>query len=182
MHKTERTIAHQAPLPVAFSRWEYCGGWLFPPPGDLPDPGIESESLASPLPLVPHEMLYKIEWPWIKNNLCRENNFSCENNHDTDLCWLILRLTLKALHLDFVKFPMMVSQGMNEPILQMRRPSFRGDGLPNVTGLVNGGAGIQPSLAFPGLFWRLRFLPLCANWAKWWKKPLQFLADKNRLW
>ena len=105
MHKTERTIAHQAPLPVAFSRWEYCGGWLFPPPGDLPDPGIESESLASPLPLVPHEMLYKIEWPWIKNNLCRENNFSCENNHDTDLCWLILRLTLKALHLILLSSP-----------------------------------------------------------------------------
>lgn len=73
---------------------------------------------------------------------------------------LIFRLTLKALHLDFAKFPMMVSHGMNEPILQMRRPSFRGDGLPKVTGLVNGGAGIQPSLAYPGLFWRLRFLPV----------------------
>ena len=48
MHKTERTIAHQAPLLVEFSRQEYRSGWLFPPPGDLPDPGIESKSLASP--------------------------------------------------------------------------------------------------------------------------------------
>ena len=48
MYKTERTIAHQAPLPVEFSRQEYWSGWLFPPLGDLPDPGTESKSLASP--------------------------------------------------------------------------------------------------------------------------------------
>ena len=36
------TIARQAPLSVGFSRQEYWSGLPFPPPGDLPDPGIAS--------------------------------------------------------------------------------------------------------------------------------------------
>ena len=39
-------IAHQAPLSTGFSRQEYWGGLPFPPPGDLPDPGIEPMSPA----------------------------------------------------------------------------------------------------------------------------------------
>ena len=35
------TVAHQAPLPMGFSRQEYWSGLPSPPPGDLPDPGIE---------------------------------------------------------------------------------------------------------------------------------------------
>ena len=35
------TVVHQAPLSLKFSSPEYCGGLPFPPPGDLPDPGIE---------------------------------------------------------------------------------------------------------------------------------------------
>ena len=41
-------VAHQAPLSMGFSRQEYWGGLLFPPPGDLPDPGIEHTTLVSP--------------------------------------------------------------------------------------------------------------------------------------
>ena len=33
----------QAPLSMGFSRQEYWSGLLCPPPGDLPDPGIEPE-------------------------------------------------------------------------------------------------------------------------------------------
>ena len=36
------TIAHQAPLSMDFSRQEYWSGLPCPPPGDLPDPGIET--------------------------------------------------------------------------------------------------------------------------------------------
>ena len=43
---TPRTIAHQAPLSVGFLRHEYWSGLPFPPPGDLPDPGIERRSPA----------------------------------------------------------------------------------------------------------------------------------------
>ena len=40
------TVAHQAPLSMGFSRQEYWSGLPFPTPGDLPNPGIEAESLA----------------------------------------------------------------------------------------------------------------------------------------
>ena len=40
------TIARQAPLSMGFSR-QYWSGLPCPPPGDLPDPGVESTSHAS---------------------------------------------------------------------------------------------------------------------------------------
>ena len=42
------TIACQAPLSMGFSRQEYWSGLPCPPPGDLPNPGIEPASLTSP--------------------------------------------------------------------------------------------------------------------------------------
>ena len=42
------TLTHQAPLSMGFSRQEYWSGLPFPPPGNLPDPGIEPASLMSP--------------------------------------------------------------------------------------------------------------------------------------
>ena len=51
------TVALQAPLSMGFSRQEYWSGLPCPPPGDLPDPGIELRPLAAavlqadPLPL-----------------------------------------------------------------------------------------------------------------------------------
>ena len=45
---TPWTSTHQAPLSMGFPRKEYWSGLLFPSPGDLPDPGTEHKSLASP--------------------------------------------------------------------------------------------------------------------------------------
>ena len=45
---TLKIVAHQAPLPMGFSRQEYWSGLPWPLPGDLPDPGIEPPSLISP--------------------------------------------------------------------------------------------------------------------------------------
>ena len=42
------TVAPQAPLSMRFSRQEYWGGLLCPPPGDLPNPGIKPASVMSP--------------------------------------------------------------------------------------------------------------------------------------
>ena len=42
------TIARQAPLSMGFSRQECWRGLPFPPPGDLPNSGIKTTSLASP--------------------------------------------------------------------------------------------------------------------------------------
>ena len=37
---TPWTVARQAPLSMGSFRQEYWSGLLFPPPGDLPDPGM----------------------------------------------------------------------------------------------------------------------------------------------
>ena len=42
------TVAHQATLPMGFSRQEYWSGLPCPPPGDLHDLGIEPISLLPP--------------------------------------------------------------------------------------------------------------------------------------
>ena len=54
------TVARQVPLSMGFSRKEYWSGLPYPPPGVIPDPGIERASFTSPagrqagsLPLVP---------------------------------------------------------------------------------------------------------------------------------
>ena len=38
---TPWTVAHQAPLPIGFFGQEYWSGLPFPPPEDLPEPGIK---------------------------------------------------------------------------------------------------------------------------------------------
>ena len=42
------TVALQTALSVGFPRQEYWSRLSFPPPGALPDPGIEPKSLTSP--------------------------------------------------------------------------------------------------------------------------------------
>ena len=42
------TVALQTPLSLGFSRQEYWRGLPCPPPGDLPDPGMEPKSVTSP--------------------------------------------------------------------------------------------------------------------------------------
>ena len=44
--ETSQIIACQAPLSMEFSRQEYFHWLLCPPPGDLPNPGIECKSPA----------------------------------------------------------------------------------------------------------------------------------------
>ena len=43
-----RTVGHQAPLSMEFSRQEYLSGLPFLSPGHLPDPEIKPVSLVSP--------------------------------------------------------------------------------------------------------------------------------------
>ena len=46
LFSTPLTTAYQAPPSMGFSRQEYWSGVPFPPPGDLPNPGIEPGSPA----------------------------------------------------------------------------------------------------------------------------------------
>ena len=51
---TPWTVAHQAPLSMGLSRQEYWSGLLFPPPGNLPDPGTEPVAPSLAVHLRPH--------------------------------------------------------------------------------------------------------------------------------
>ena len=55
---TPWTVARQTPLPMGFSRQECWSGLPFPPPGDLPDPGIEPEFPAWQADSLPHIIVY----------------------------------------------------------------------------------------------------------------------------
>ena len=50
-----RPVAYEAPLSMEFSRQEYWSGLPFPPPEDLPDPGIETRSPALQADSLPAE-------------------------------------------------------------------------------------------------------------------------------
>ena len=45
---TPWAVGHQAPLSMKFHRQEYSCGLPFPPPGNLPDPGVQPASAESP--------------------------------------------------------------------------------------------------------------------------------------
>ena len=45
---TSWTVAHQPPLSMEFSKQDYWSQLSFPTPGNLPNPGIQLMSLASP--------------------------------------------------------------------------------------------------------------------------------------
>ena len=52
---TPWTVADQAPQSTEFSRQEYWNGLPFPPPGDLPDPGVEPGSPTMQADALPSE-------------------------------------------------------------------------------------------------------------------------------
>ena len=68
---TPWTVAYQAPPSIGFSKQEYWNGLLFPPPGDLLDPGIKPASPVSPalqadsLPIEPPGQPW---WTWVWAN------------------------------------------------------------------------------------------------------------------
>ena len=56
---TPRTVACQAPLSLGFFRSEYWSGLSCPPPGDLPNPGIEAMSPALQVDSLPVQLARK---------------------------------------------------------------------------------------------------------------------------
>ena len=61
---TPWTAAHQAPLSMGFSRQEYWSGLPHPPPGDLPNIGIEPTSPVSSVLEVVSVLLSHLGSPW----------------------------------------------------------------------------------------------------------------------
>ena len=70
---TPRTVAHQAPLSMGFSRQEYWGGvggeLPFPSPGDLPHPGNAPVSPAWQSESLPRSHQGSPVFAYIKSNL-----------------------------------------------------------------------------------------------------------------
>ena len=56
-------VTCQGPLSMGFSQHEYLSGLPCPPPGDLPDPGIELTSLAFPALQVDSLLMNHLESP-----------------------------------------------------------------------------------------------------------------------
>ena len=85
LFETLWTIAPQVPLSKRFSRKEYWSGFPCPPPGNLPNPGIEAVSFMSPVlasVFFPNsatwEVFYGQHWP--ANHSCPAESW--------DLCHL----------------------------------------------------------------------------------------------
>ena len=66
------TVVRQAPLSMGFSRQEYWSALPCPPPGDLPNPGIEVRSLVSPA-LADGVFTTSITWEDQKTSLSFQN-------------------------------------------------------------------------------------------------------------
>ena len=122
LFETPRTVAHQAPLSMGFSRQEYWSGLPFHSPGSLPDPGIEPMSpalQADSLPLSqggspdgPHPLGWLLSkqrendkcWPvvkmWRNQNLCamlvgvHSINVHVQTLWET-VCWFLTKLNLE---------------------------------------------------------------------------------------
>ena len=57
------TVDHQTPLSMEFPKQEYWSGFPFPPPGDLPNPGME------PTPTALAGGFFITEPPWKEKGL-----------------------------------------------------------------------------------------------------------------
>ena len=74
------TVACLAPLSKGFFRQEYWSGLLCPPPGDLPDPGIEPASLMSPT-LAGRFFTTSAAWEALDGKVREESNFFISSSH-----------------------------------------------------------------------------------------------------
>ena len=115
---TPWTIAHQAPLPMEFSRQEYWSGLPFPPSGDLPDPVMEPASFMSPA--LPGEFFTcSATWeillsPWRAYSNCQQ---------ETGRDWLLFLLIWSLTCLLFTFFsPLWLPPKLHFPRLSILPP------------------------------------------------------------
>ena len=102
---TLRTVAHQAPLSMGFSRQEYWSGLPFPSPGDLLDPGIEPRSPSLQTDSLPPEPAGK---PKIHESESHSVVSDSLQPHDYKVHGI-----LQARNLEWIAFPF--SRGSSQP-------------------------------------------------------------------
>ena len=91
------TVARQAPLSMGFSRQAYWGGLPHPPPGDLPNPGIESASLMSPalagglFTTSATKETHHLSLDYCKRKTKLLHHPNCVPKHSVDVCLVLFR-------------------------------------------------------------------------------------------
>ena len=83
------TIAQQAPLPTGISSQEYQSGLPFPPPGDLPDPGIGPTFLMSPA-LAARFFITSISWVVFLQTLLKYTQCKMYSGENEETYFLIM--------------------------------------------------------------------------------------------
>ena len=88
-------VAHQAPLYMGLSWQEYWSGLSFYPPGDLPDPGIDSASLMSP---ASGGRSFTTTPPGKPSDSCIYHQVKVQNN---SIITFIFHILFKTIHIIF---------------------------------------------------------------------------------
>ena len=73
-------------MSMGFSRPEYWSGWPFPPPKDLPNPGIEPASPVLQVDSLPAEPLGKPQVSGLSDLFLRSNNYPRGRDLDPVSC------------------------------------------------------------------------------------------------
>ena len=99
------TVAHQAPLPMEFSRLEYWNGLPFPPPGIFPTQGSNS--------CLPHLLHWQsILYCWVTGKAPffarhMHNFFSYFSDHSTWNFWILVdvsEMSMGKIHSQLIKY------------------------------------------------------------------------------
>ena len=121
------TVAHQAPLSMAFSRQEYWSGLPCPPPRDLADPRIELVSLTSPALA---GRFFTTSTTWESHTVCSKVKVKVAQSCLT-LCNPMdytVHGILQARILEWVAFPF--SRVSSHHRIKPRSPALQADSLP----------------------------------------------------
>ena len=94
------TVAHQASLSMGFSRQEYWSGMPCPPPGDLPNPGIEPMSLMSP-ELAGRFFTTSTTWETAHLGNRKTSLGNLNNTYESKTSIKSLKTPLRKMHFDF---------------------------------------------------------------------------------
>ena len=95
---TPWTVACQAPLSMGFCRQEYWSGLPWPPPEDLPDPGIEpgfpelqADSLLSEPPGKPRATPKKTGVLLVRKNGRKDNRCTASSVSPVPYCLIVIK-------------------------------------------------------------------------------------------
>ena len=95
---TPWSVDRQGPLSMGFSRQEYWSGLPYPPPGNLPDPGIEPTALTSP---ALSGRFFTTSATWEASNTRIDTKIILKQQHKT---WIMFRILLGRMWSTFRNF------------------------------------------------------------------------------